>query len=517
MKQFLLFIGLFIFIQTANSQTSYTWNGVTSTAWNTPGNWTPNGIPGSADNVTIVTGSNTCLLNAGTSITDITVTSGTLDLGGFALTVNGTSAIFTSGTVQNGTLTVSGATTTTFGNGPLTMNCNVNVTSATVTLRNTTFQNTINITKTGASNDASAGNNIFNGAVTMTNTGTGYLLMGNGNRDQFNTTATFNNTGNSNIYVAYNSANNIFGGVTTFNNTPTANTLIYVSWLSTGTIFNDDIVVNSTGGQGVQFCGGNATATATLSATKTITVGAGGFSNGILLLRQFSQIGATAQNLTLTGTSNLTFGPSSSFGGNVTTISPTLFFNGCNFNGTVTSTKNGTTNDASIGNNTFNGAFSITNTGAGYFLMGNGNPDLWQSTATFNNLSTGQHMYAAYNSTGNIFNGDVLFNNQPASNGLWIYPNTNGINTQFNGNISVINVNGGGVYFGSGTGTATFASGKTISVGAGGFNFGGLIFKNFTQTGSGIAQNIITTGTSYIQYGPSASFDEAVTSSSPGL
>jgi len=194
------------------------------------------------------------------------------------------------------------------------------------------------------------------------------------------------------------------------------------------------------------------------------------------LLRQFTQIGATAQNLILTGTSNLTFGPSSSFGGNITTASPTLFFNGCNFNGTVLSTKNGGTNDGSIGNNIFNGAFSITNTGAGYFLMGNGNPDLWQSTATFNNLSTGQHMYIAYNSTGNIFNGDVLFNNQPASNGLWIYPNTNGINTQFNGNISVINVNGGGVYFGSGTGTATFASGKTISVGAGGFNFGGLIF-----------------------------------------
>src|SRR5882724_2670907 len=361
MKQFLLFIGLFIFIQTANSQTSYTWNGVTSTAWNTPGNWTPNGIPGSADNVTIVTGSNTCLLNAGTSITDITVTSGTLDLGGFALTVNGTSAIFTSGTVQNGTLTVSGATTTTFGNGPLTMNCNVNVTSATVTLRNTTFQNTINITKTGASNDASAGNNIFNGAVTMTNTGTGYLLMGNGNRDQFNTTATFNNTGSSNIYVAHNSANNIFGGVTTFNNTPTASTLIYVSWFSTGTMFNDNIVVNSTGGQGVQFCGGNVTATATLSAGKTISIGGAGFSAGTLLLRQFTQNGATAQNLILTGTGNLTFGPSSSFAGNVTSSSPTLYLNGSTFNGTTNLTKTGTTGDWGQGGNTFNGVCNLTN------------------------------------------------------------------------------------------------------------------------------------------------------------
>ncbi len=65
--------------------------------------------------------------------------------------------------------------------------------------------------------------------------------------------------------------------------------------------------------------------------------------------------------------------------------------------------------------------------------------------------------------------------------------------------------------------TATLASGHTISVGAGGFNSGGLIFRNFTQTGLGTAQNIVTTGTSYIQYGTTASFDGAVTSSSPGL
>ncbi|MDP9040558.1 MAG: hypothetical protein M3N30_01175, partial [Bacteroidota bacterium] len=149
--------------------------------------------------------------------------------------------------------------------------------------------------------------------------------------------------------------------------------------------------------------------------------------------------------------------------------------------------------------------------------MGNGNPDIWQSTAVFNNLSTGQHMYIAYNSTGNIFNGNVVFNNQPASNALWIYPNNSGISTQFNGNISVVNVNGGGVYFGSGTGTSTLASGMTISTGAAGFNNGGLIFRNFIQTGSGTAQNINTTGTSYIQYSSGSSFDGQLTSSSPGL
>ena len=184
------------------------------------------------------------------------------------------------------------------------------------------------------------------------------------------------------------------------------------------------------------------------------------------MLRQFTQSGPTPQNLTLTGSGNLTFGPSAAFGGNTTTVSPTLFFNGCFFNGTVSATKNGASSDASAGNNTFTGAFAVTNTGAGFFLMGNGNPDLWQSTAIFNNQSTAQHMYIAYNSTGNTFNGDVTFNNQPGSTGLWIYPNFYGINTQFNGNIFVTNVNGGGIYFGVNSGTATLAGSGSVSVGA---------------------------------------------------
>ena len=412
-------------------------------------------------------------------------------------------------------LPLTGNSSLTFG-PTSTIGGDLTSTSGSLYLNGCTFNGAVDATKTGTTNDYSSGNNIFNGITTLTNAGTGTLLLGNGNKDQFMTTATFNNTGSNNLWVAYNSPNNVFGGVTTFNNTPAANTAIYVSPYSAGTVFNDNIVVSSTNGQGVQFCTSNTTATATLAAGKTITIGSGGFSAGTLLLRQFTQTGTTPQSLTLMGTGNLTFGPSSAFGGNVTSVSSALYFNGCNFGGTVISVKNGGTNDASIGNNTFNGPFTVTNTGGGYFLMGNGNPDLWQSTATFNNLSSGQHMYIAYNSTGNIFNGDVVFNNQPGSTGLWIYPNVSGVNTQFNGNISVINVNGGGVYFGNNIGTATLASGKSISVGAGGFTTGGLIFRNFTQTGS-TAQNITTTGTSYIQYGVNASFGGSLTSSSPGL
>jgi hypothetical protein len=253
MKRSILFCGLLIIVavQALQAQTSYTWTGASSTSWNTATNWAPNGIPGAADNVTIVTGGNTCKLGAGTSITNLTVTSGTLDMNGGTLTVSGTIAQFTAGTVQNGTLTVTGATTTTFGNGPVTMNCVVNITSAAFTAKNTTFQNTTTITKTGATNDASAGGNIFNGTLNATNNGSGWLMFGNGNGDQFNAAATFINTGSSSIYVAYSGTASTFNGVTTFTNSPSNNNGIYVSWNTTGTAFNNNIVVNSTAGTGL--------------------------------------------------------------------------------------------------------------------------------------------------------------------------------------------------------------------------------------------------------------------------
>jgi len=141
------------------------------------------------------------------------------------------------------------------------------------------------------------------------------------------------------------------------------------------------------------------------------------FSIGTLLLRQFTQVGATAQNLSLTGTSNLIFGPSSSFDGDVTTSSPSLFFHGCTFNNIVNSIKTGITNDASNGNNVFNGAVTMTNAGAGYLLFGNGNSDQFNTTATFNNTGSSS-IYVAYNSANNIFGGVTTFNNAPTANTL---------------------------------------------------------------------------------------------------
>src|ERR1700735_1901301 len=127
MKRLILVIGLFVFVQTVESQTVYTWKGTLSSSWNNSGNWSPVGIPSPTDNVVILTAPNTCLLASNTSINNLTLTSGTLDLGGFVLsTAASNTVLFTAGTVQNGTLTVPAANLATFGNGPVIMNCIVN-------------------------------------------------------------------------------------------------------------------------------------------------------------------------------------------------------------------------------------------------------------------------------------------------------------------------------------------------------------------------------------------------------
>src|ERR1700733_8886669 len=99
MKRVVPIIVLFLFWQSIKAQTSYTWNGSVSTNWNVAGNWTPNGIPGTLDNVKVVTATNNCKLSANTGVWHVNLSSGTLDLGGNTLTVGGDTALFSAGTV----------------------------------------------------------------------------------------------------------------------------------------------------------------------------------------------------------------------------------------------------------------------------------------------------------------------------------------------------------------------------------------------------------------------------------
>ena len=78
--------------------------------------------------------------------------------------------------------------------------------------------------------------------------------------------------------------------------------------------YNGNIVVTNSGGSTGIYFNPNAAASSTLANTKTITIGAAGFSSGNLSLVRFTQLGGTSQALTLTGTGILTVGPTSAFG-----------------------------------------------------------------------------------------------------------------------------------------------------------------------------------------------------------
>lgn len=481
MKSTLLSTLFFLFLLSVQSQTTYTWNGSASSNWNTSSNWTPTGIPGPSDNVTIVSASNTCTLSADQMINNFTLSSGTMDLGGHTITIAGTTAAFNSGTIQNGALDVSGAVTTTFGTGAVTMDCAVNITSAGITIRNTTFQNTVNITKTGTGNDASYGGNIFNGTTVITNAGSGYLLLANSSGDQFNGDATFNNTGDNHLYVAYNGSGNVFNGITRFNSSASANNPIYVSRYAVGTTFNNNIVVSSISGGGVQFCGGNTLATAVLSSGFTLSIGAGGFSAGVLSLRQFTQSGSNPVSIVATGTAQIDLGPYSNFSGVLTVTAPNIYSSNSVFNSNVTFTKtDGTNSNPSSGGNTFNGVLTLnyySTSGTGYWSFANGAPDIYNGDVYSNNNSLNRIIFG-HNSTGNQFNGNLYV-------------------TQTGSSICTA------LTWGYGSGT-TMAAGKTIFIGGAGFDAGVFYIQGLTQHGTA-AMNLNTTGSSSVYLGTGVS------------
>lgn len=362
---------------------------------------------------------------------------------------------------------------------------NVNFNFPQVYLNGTVYNGTSTIEKNGPNGNYSQGGNIFNGVSAITNSGNNFFLLGNVNPDVWNSDVTFTNSGTERLLPC---------------------------WASTGNLFNGNIYVNTTGGAfGIQFCGGNATATATLAATKTIAAGALGLNAGYLQLKQFTQLGNAPINLTLTATASfLQYGPQSNLGGNVTSVSPRLLFNGCTFNGTTNCTKTGAVDDDSNGANNFVGASTITNYGSGRILLGNANIDVFSNTATFNNCGSA-HMYVAHNSANNTFGGVVTFSNAPTGN-YGIYVSGYSTGTVFNDNIVVSNVNGAGVQFcyANATATSTLAAGKTITIGPAGFNTGTLLLKQFTQLGPTAQTLSITTGNALLQLGPASTFNGAV-------
>lgn len=580
--------------------------------WNNTANWsTTSGgaggasVPGVADQVFFngAGGANgNCNLNVAPTVAGISISgySGTIDLLGFTLTTTGTNT-FSSGSVTNtggaASLALNTTGTTTF-NGTI-FGANVTGTTGRLFFNGSTFNGTVSVTKTDGNNDNSSGGNIFNGTTIITNNGSGQVLLGNGNRDQFNASTTFNNNGSYRFYFAQShngftttftnltlntnksggtdqwsffaaegtntgftvSGNLIincagtlqsnhrflngagstatYGGTVTVNNSNT-NTATDITLGSNGTsTYNGNIVLSNSAGAGEIYFNANASASSTQAATRSISIGGGGFTGGRIALRRFAQAGAT-QTLTLTGTSRIDIGPNSSFVGNLTVTSPRIFLDGVSVTGNAYFEKTGTTNDNSTGGNSISGTTTIVNSGDSEFNLADTNPDTYQGLVTINNTGTSR-VQIGINSAGNLFNGGLTINhNGNASGSINTIISRSGASTAtingtvtltsnnansnsgiiiandgtvaINGNIIVNSTNGRGVYFGNASGVVTQSAGFGVTSGT--FNSGGLSFSRFTQSGTQ-PSTLTLTGSSILTVGTNSEFGGNVSFTAP--
>jgi hypothetical protein len=445
-------------------------------------------------------------------------------------------------TAQSITLAGNNAAKLTLGPSSL-FNGAMDITAPDLDLNTSTFQSTLQLTKTGNGQSNLHGGNIFNGNVTVTNNGFD-LMFGHyaGDAgDQFNADATFNNLGGNRIRIAEETAGTIFQGTVILNSAAATdnNNRIQVSRLAgaectfngpvyinntgnaadihisfdAGTMttfngpvyvlssatnasefyfgndgnvaFNGDIEFNSTNSDDIYLAAGTGVVT---FGNGTMSIGATGFAAGSIRFVNFTQTGAATQSLTVTGTASLRFGPSSTFNGAVNFIAPQIYLNGCTFNGITYIEKTGATQNTGSGSNVFNGVTTIVNSGSGSFLSGNTSNDTFNNDLTLTN-SGSAYISMAHNSAGNVFGGNITLNCTA----------------------------GQGIYFANNTGaSASLANGRTISVGSSGFTVGELRLRRFTQTG-GTAQILTLTGTALLELGPSSSFGGDVTFTAPSV
>lgn len=251
------------------------------------------------------------------------------------------------------------------------------------------------------------------------------------------------------------------------------------------TLFNDSVWVNSSGTGGVRF--GSNNGSSTLATGKTIKVGALGYSNGTLQLKNITFNGSDDQDFQLTGLGILQVGPGTTFNGNVNSVSAGLLLNGATFNGQFTAVRNGAVSNTGTGGNVFNGITQITNSGTGNIITSNTSPDIFNAALTLNSTNSGT-IHVAYAGTGNAFNDNVYVNSTST----------------------------GGVRFGALNGTSNVATGKNIIVGGLGFSSGTLQITGVTVADV-TPKSFVLGNTATLTLGPNSQFNGDVNTISGGL
>ncbi|MCX6276179.1 MAG: hypothetical protein NTV09_13340, partial [Bacteroidetes bacterium] len=487
--------------------TSYTWNGNTNTHWYTSTNWSPGGIPGSGDNVTISggAGANNLLMDSSKTVTTFTISADSIDVGADTLTITST-ATFSGGRIFSSTgghVKVNSTVTTTFSG--TVFNVTLNISSNALLFSGSTFNNTLTAVKNGTSSDNGTGNNIFNGSVTLTNSGTGNLVLSNSTSspDTFNSTLTVSATNSGGVYLAHQGADNVFNGNVTF---------------STGKVFsntygtaayNGNITLNSTSGN-ISF--GNSTGSWSLASGKNISIGT--FSAGTLTIRNLTQNDSTINmSLVLSGTGILTLGAGNYIRANLYAKSNGLTFTQSRFFGLDTLILTGGTGPfSSGGGNYFGKSVYIANTYAGgnlTWIAGSTSVDTFATKAVLETSGLG-----TIDIRKGLFLGATTFKNSTTNASDKIYIK-DGI---FKDSV-ILNSIYGGISFRQGTGNNLLDSTASLTLSSG---FKAHLQLSYLDQRGSHAINFNMTGTSsgtynQLEIGPGASFQAIFTYLGQGL
>lgn len=264
------------------------------------------------------------------------------------------------------------------------------------------FGNNGDITLTGAL--------VVNNNPAVTSGADIYIASGGNSSVILNSTATITNSGTGTTVRTFfgNSGDvTISGDLTITNSSPANNSLVYLNHNnSSSNVYNGNIVLETTNASCDGVYIGQNSGTGTLSAGNAMSIGPNGFIAGQLYIRNFTQLGATAQNMVVTGTTITTL-LTNNFEGDVSISSPRLTSRLTTYDGTTVLTKTGAVNDASAGGNIFNGDVSFVAAGTGYFMQGNGTADDYNGDVTYVRTGTGL-LYPTYNSTS-TYSGDIYF------------------------------------------------------------------------------------------------------------
>ncbi len=418
MKSFIVIFIIFLFNSTTIFAGNYTWNGGTSTAWGTNTNWTPNGVPSTNDTVTIVTGSNNVYLASATTVKVMTMTSGTLDLQSYTLTITST-CNFNSGAINNGRLTAYGTAVLTFKGTQF--GAKVTATGNSILLNGSVFSDSLFVIKKGSSNDNGKGGNTFNGVVQLVDSGTGSIVLADSFPDTFNSTLSIRNTSTGTVYIAHRATGTQFNNDVTFSGSN-----IYSNYYGTATYSGNIILDRETGNMFF----GTSTGSCTQVHGKKISISSKGISSGRIGLRNFTSLdSSSAINLTVTGSARLYFWEGSTFHDTIIASAPQLLLNGTKFRNVTsfTSTTGGIASSGGcyfakamtfVGNSSTSALIALASTNADTFALSSYfentkgtltiNKGLFYGKTTIkNNSTTGEGFFIA--STGSCTFKDTLY------------------------------------------------------------------------------------------------------------